>query len=122
MDPQEFKKTVRKWADMIGIPVQEIHLRPMNRKWGSCSPRGRLTFDTGILKESEEKRAEIVLHELLHLKYPNHGKMFQVMLRTYLVFITQNVCTDESIIIKNLNFDTIIAPQEPDHPYPDKTQ
>jgi predicted metal-dependent hydrolase len=83
-DPQEFKKIVRKWAEMVGIPVREIHLRPMTRKWGSCSSRGRLTFDTGILRESEKKRAEIVLHELLHLKYPNHGKMFQVMLRTYL--------------------------------------
>jgi hypothetical protein len=83
-DPQEFKKTVKKWAELVGIPVREIHLRPMKRKWGSCSSRGRLTFDTGILGEPEEKRAEIVLHELLHLKYPNHGKMFQVMLKTYL--------------------------------------
>jgi predicted metal-dependent hydrolase len=89
-DPQEFKKTVKKWAEMVGIPVREIHLRPMKRKWGSCSSRGRLTFDTGILGEPEEKRAEIVLHELLHLKYPNHGKMFQVMSRTYLDMILGN--------------------------------
>ena len=84
---QDFKRDVKKWAEMIGIPVREIHLRPMKRKWGSCSSRGRLTFDTGILTESDEKRVEIVLHELLHMKYPNHGKMFQAMHRTYLGII-----------------------------------
>jgi predicted metal-dependent hydrolase len=83
-NPDEFKSAVKEWADLIGIQVTEIHLRPMKRKWGSCSSRGRLTFDTAILGVTKKERAEIVLHELLHLKYPNHGKMFQVMLKTYL--------------------------------------
>ncbi len=26
-----------------------------------------------------------ILHELLHLKYPNHGRMFHRLLNTYMV-------------------------------------
>jgi predicted metal-dependent hydrolase len=83
--PEKFKNEVHRWADTIGIPIKEIHLRPMKKKWGSCSPRGRLTFDSGILEEPNGKRAEITVHELLHIKYPNHGKMFQLLLKTYLI-------------------------------------
>ncbi len=55
----------------------------MKNKWGSCSTNGRLSFSTALLKESTGKRREVVVHELLHLRYPNHGKMFHSMLRMY---------------------------------------
>jgi hypothetical protein len=37
-----------------------------------------------LLNEPEEVRFKAILHELLHLKYPNHGKMFNSLLNTYL--------------------------------------
>jgi predicted metal-dependent hydrolase len=36
-----------------------------------------------IFRLPKEKRDEVILHELLHLKYPNHGKMFTTLLKTY---------------------------------------
>jgi len=56
----------------------------MKRKLASCSTRGRLTFDTCLLEEAEAKRLDAVLHELLHLRYPNDGKMFKALLRAYM--------------------------------------
>ena len=29
-------------------------------------------------------RAEVIVHELLHLKIPRHGRLFQALLRAYL--------------------------------------
>ena len=29
-------------------------------------------------------RAEAIVHELLHMKVPNHGKLFKALLRTHL--------------------------------------
>jgi hypothetical protein len=43
-----------------------------------------LTFDPALLNEPEEMRVKVFLHELLHMRYPNHGKMFEMMLQTYL--------------------------------------
>jgi len=81
---KDFKKEVYKLADEVGVNITEIHMRKMSRKWASCSSRGRLTFDPIILRKPDKSRYEIILHELLHLRYPNHGKMFKTMLNTYL--------------------------------------
>ena len=56
----------------------------MKRKLASCSSRGRLTFATELLEETPEARAYAITHELLHLRYPNHGKMFKSLLKIYL--------------------------------------
>lgn len=51
---------------------------------GGCSSKGRLTFDTGLLRQPAAFRAEVIIHELLHLKVPNHGKLFKALLKTWL--------------------------------------
>ena len=81
---ENFKKEVYQLAKEIGVEVTEIHMRKMRNKWASCSSKGRLTFDPSILRMPDRKRYEIVLHELLHLRYPNHGRMFKTMLKLYL--------------------------------------
>jgi len=82
--PGEFKEDVLFLASDIGVKPREIHIRTMRRKWASCSSKGRLTFDKTLLSKPKEVRFKVIIHELLHLKYPNHGKMFNLLLDTYL--------------------------------------
>ena len=83
--PEEvFKSEVRAWARRMSVEPQVITLRPMKRKWASCSSKGNLTFDTDLLRQPAEFRRHAIVHELLHLKYPNHGKMFRAMEKAYL--------------------------------------
>ncbi|HOO15397.1 MAG TPA: M48 family metallopeptidase [Candidatus Marinimicrobia bacterium] len=84
MTPEKFKENVLTLANDVGVKPREIHIQPMKRKWASCSSKGRLTFNKKLLKEPEEVRLKVILHELLHLKYPNHGKMFRLLMDTYL--------------------------------------
>ncbi|NMB49072.1 MAG: M48 family metallopeptidase [Bacteroidales bacterium] len=79
----EFKKDVLTLAKEVGVEPKEIHIRAMKRKWASCSNKGRLTFDETLLDKPKEIKYKVILHELLHLKYPNHGKMFNSLLKTY---------------------------------------
>lgn len=79
-----FKAEVWQWAERIGVTPKEIHLRPMTRKWASCSTNGRLTFDTGLLGQPAPFRTHVIVHELVHLKAPNHGKLFRSLVRAYL--------------------------------------
>ena len=79
-----FKGEVRAWASRIGVEPKEVHLRPMTKKWASCSSAGRLTFNTDLLGEPASFRAEVIVHELLHLKVPNHGKVFRALLKAHL--------------------------------------
>ena len=82
-----FRAEIRSWARRIGVEPREIHIRPMTSKWASGSSGGRLTFDTDLLRQSARHRAEVIVHELLHLKVPNHGKLFKSLLKAYLARI-----------------------------------
>ncbi len=83
--PEEiFRAEVAAWARRMGVWPREVRLRPMKRKWASCSSRGVLTFNTELLRQPAAFRAEVIVHELLHLKVPNHGKVFRALLRAYL--------------------------------------
>jgi predicted metal-dependent hydrolase len=79
-----FKSEVEAWAKRVGVEPKEIHVRPMTSKWASCSSRGRLIFNEKLLREPASFRAEVIVHELLHLKVDNHGKVFRALLKAYL--------------------------------------
>jgi predicted metal-dependent hydrolase len=79
-----FKGEVLRWAERIGVEPREVHIRPMRRKWASCSSTGRLTFDTDLLQQPTPFRAQVIVHELLHLRLPNHGGLFRSLMRAYL--------------------------------------
>jgi len=83
--PKEiFKSEVRSWAEKIGVQFNSITVRPMTKKWASCSSKGNLTFDTDLLKKPAGFRRKTIVHELLHLKYPTHNKLFKAMEKAYL--------------------------------------
>jgi hypothetical protein len=74
---RDFKKEVLHLAEEMSVSPKEIHVRPMRRKWASCSSKGRLTFAYALLSEPADVRTKAIVNELLHMKYPNHGKMFK---------------------------------------------
>ncbi len=80
---EEFKQEVKVLASEIGVSTKEIHVRKMKRKWASCSNKGRLSFSTELLNQPEDFRRKAIVHELLHMRYPNHGKMFNLLLASY---------------------------------------
>ena len=79
-----FRAEVCAWGKRIGVEPREIRIRPLKRKWASCSSNGRLTFNKGLLCQPAQFRREVIVHELLHLKLSNHGKLFKALYRTLL--------------------------------------
>jgi len=80
---EKLKQEVKALASEIGVSTKEIHVRKMKRKWASCSNKGRLSFSTELLNQPEDFRRKAIVHELLHMRYPNHGKMFNLLLTSY---------------------------------------
>ena len=56
----------------------------MTRKWASCSSKGRVTFNSELFDQPYRFQEFVIVHELLHLKIPNHGKLFKSLLKAYL--------------------------------------
>jgi predicted metal-dependent hydrolase len=82
--PETLKSEVRGWAERLDVAPTEVRLTGMSRKWASCSTRGRVTFATDLLAQPEPFRREVIVHELLHLKVPNHGPLFRALLSAHL--------------------------------------
>jgi len=83
MKPEELKALVYQLAESMDVSPKEVQIRDMKHKWASCSSKGRLTFSKDLLTQDFGFIKEVVLHELLHLKIPNHGKLFKLLLKSY---------------------------------------
>ncbi len=80
----DFVAGVHAWAERLDARPAEVHIAGMRRKWASCSARGRVTFDVELLAQPESFRGEVIVHELLHLRVPNHEPLFRALLQTHL--------------------------------------
>lgn len=80
----EFKASVRVWADRLGVTVKSITIRPMSKKWASWSTNGNLTLNEELLGVEPEVADYVIVHELLHDTAPNHGKLWKSLMRAHL--------------------------------------
>lgn len=84
IQPEAFRSEVAAWAARIKVKPYQIRLQRMTHKWASTSPRGLISFNTEVFTQPRYFREYVIVHELLHLKVPNHGKLFKSLLRAYL--------------------------------------
>ena len=73
-----------KWQKILKVKVNRIQIRRMKNKWGSCSSKGTLTLNEELTKLPLEYVEYVIVHELLHLIIPNHGRTFKTLLYAYL--------------------------------------
>ncbi len=78
------KRAVEHWAAKIGVWPRRLQIQRMTTKWASCSPAGRICLSTDLLKEDAAFQGVVIVHELLHLRVPNHGKLFKSLMTAYL--------------------------------------
>ena len=69
--------SLTRWEQKLGVRAQHITFRDMTTRWGSCQTRtGRLTFNIRLARYDLQYFDSVVLHELVHLRVPNHGPDF----------------------------------------------
>jgi hypothetical protein len=55
-DKEKFKDHVLEWANKLDIQVHSLAVRPMRKKWASCSTAGNLNFNAQLLTLDQENR------------------------------------------------------------------
>jgi predicted metal-dependent hydrolase len=83
-DKEEFKARVLDWARKLEVNASAIYVRPMRRKWASCSTAGTLSFNDELILMDRELGDYVIVHELLHFSVPNHGKLWKSLMRAHL--------------------------------------
>jgi len=82
-DKEEFKARVLEWAAKLDVKASALYVRPMRRKWASCSTAGKLNFNLDLLGLDRELGDYVIVHELLHFSVPNHGKLWKSLMRAH---------------------------------------
>jgi predicted metal-dependent hydrolase len=81
---QAFKARVREWAEKLEVEIGRLGVRPMSNKWASCSTAGHLNFNAELLELDSTLWDYVIVHELLHVSVPNHGKLWKSLMRAHL--------------------------------------
>jgi len=81
---KEFKARILEWATKLDVKATAIYIRPMSRKWASCSTAGTLSFNDELVTMATELGDYVIVHELLHYSVPNHGKLWKSLMRAHL--------------------------------------
>ena len=60
-----------------------IRIQRMTRKWGSCSTAGIITLASDLLEQHPGFLDFVIAHELLHMRVPNHGRLFKALMTAH---------------------------------------
>ena len=80
---KEFKNEIKIWSKKLQVFPYDVQLKRM-KQWGCCSSDGVVYFNTDLLFKRKEIQTYVIVHELLHLKIPNHGKLFQALMNLHI--------------------------------------
>ncbi len=83
-DAEDLRWAVRNWAARIGVKPARIQIRPMRTKWASISTSGSMMLDLDLLRLPQELGEFVIVHELVHLLAPNHGRVFKSFMHAYM--------------------------------------
>lgn len=70
-----------RYEPMIGRAHQQVKLRRMTSRWGTCNHRtAAITLNTALAEHPPSALEYVVVHELAHLVERGHGPRFQALM------------------------------------------
>lgn len=64
------------FAARHGLAISRVSVRNQRSRWGSCSPRRAIMLNWRLVQMPSFVSDYILLHELMHLRQPNHSRRF----------------------------------------------
>ena len=80
---EQFERRVESWAPWCAkhsLPRPVMRLLKMPKRWGSAGTDGRISMNPELVHMPSRCIDYVVIHEICHLRHPNHGPQFQRLL------------------------------------------
>lgn len=75
----KFAEIAEPWIqrfEKYDVKPEAIYLQEMPKRWGSCTPKGKIILNPELIKAPRSCIEYVVIHELCHLVHPNHTPAF----------------------------------------------
>lgn len=89
-------------AARYGFTYNKVAIKHNASNWGSCSTKGNINLNLNVVRLPKVLQDYVLLHELCHLRHPDHGHGFHLLL--------EHLLTDNLMLLLNQQSD-----QDPDH-------
>lgn len=73
---------VAELASLYGFEYNRVAVKHNVSNWGSCSSKKNINLNLNLMRLPEDLRDYVILHELCHLRYLNHGPEFHALLES----------------------------------------
>lgn len=74
-----------KWQAIMGVTVNQISIRRMKSRWGSCHPiKKNITLNLALIEKPLICLEYVIVHELVHLFEASHNQNFYALMSHYL--------------------------------------
>ncbi|MEW6012244.1 MAG: M48 family metallopeptidase [Elusimicrobiota bacterium] len=82
MKEKSFIRKVRRWSKKIGVSPDNIFFKDMSKKWAFIKGKD-IYFNPLLFSKDKNFQRAVIIHELIHMNVPNHGKLFKTLFLSY---------------------------------------
>lgn len=81
---EDIRQRVSRWSTKLKLTPTRLSIEKLKNKWGQCTDDGHITLSSDLAEASAEFQDYVIVHELLHLRIKNHGRLFMMYMNAYL--------------------------------------
>lgn len=70
------RRRIAPWAQRMEAEIAGLRVLPLGYRWGSCTPAGNINIHWATMQLSPVLVDYVLVHELAHLRHPDHGPAF----------------------------------------------
>ncbi len=75
---------VRLWGERMGLTPTRVTITRARSRYGSCSAKNALSFSCRLMQREDDLVDYVVVHELAHIRFKNHGPAFPAVIEGFL--------------------------------------
>ena len=84
-------------ASRYGFTYNRVSIKHNASNWGSCSTKGNINLNLNIVRLPKVLQDYVLIHELCHLRHPDHGPGFHLLLEHLLTDNIMRLLADETL-------------------------